>query len=76
MRTLAGLISGEHFAKSKPMVLGTNGFGSLFAAEKLLDAFVPKLPLIGLRCAVELAQCDGASERETRDQCPGPRERR
>ena len=37
------------------MVLGTGGFGRLFEEEQdLFDAFLPELPLIGLRRAVEL----------------------
>ena len=54
VRSLAALVTAEHFAKEKPAVLGTGGFGRLFAGENLFDAFIPELPLIGLRRAVEL----------------------
>jgi type III pantothenate kinase len=56
VRSLAGLITDEYFSKEKPAILGTGGFGRLFASEQLFDAFLPELPLIGLRRAVELSQ--------------------
>jgi type III pantothenate kinase len=55
VRSLLALVTEEHFAKEKPAVLGTGGFGRLFTQEQLFDAFVPELPLIGLRRAVELS---------------------
>jgi type III pantothenate kinase len=55
VRSLAALIAEEQFREGKPMILGTGGFGRLFEREKLFDAFVPELPLIGLRKAAELA---------------------
>jgi hypothetical protein len=36
-------------------VVGTGGFGRLFEDEQLFDSFVPELPLMGLRRAVELS---------------------
>jgi type III pantothenate kinase len=56
VRTLAQLVTAEHFAAEHPMIIATGGFGRLFEGEKLFDAFVPELPLIGLRRAVELSQ--------------------
>jgi type III pantothenate kinase len=58
VRTLAALVTEEHFAQAKPLVLGTGGFGRLFEDEHLFDAFLPELPLIGLRRAVELSQSE------------------
>jgi hypothetical protein len=37
------------------VVIGTGGFGRLFEEERLFDAFVPELSLLGLRRAVELS---------------------
>ncbi|MEQ1948608.1 MAG: type III pantothenate kinase [Bryobacteraceae bacterium] len=59
VRTLADAVTKEHFPKEKPLVIGTGGFGRLFEDEKLFDAFLPELPLIGLRRAVELSQAEG-----------------
>jgi type III pantothenate kinase len=56
VRTLAELVTKEHFAKEPPVVVGTGGFGRLFESEEFFDAFVPELPLMGLRRAVELSQ--------------------
>jgi type III pantothenate kinase len=55
VRSLAALIAEEQFREAKPAILGTGGFGRLFEREKLFDAFLPELPLIGLRKAAELA---------------------
>src|SRR6266851_283441 len=49
VRSLAALVTEEHFAREKPVILGTGGFGRLFQNEQLFDAFVPELALIGLR---------------------------
>jgi type III pantothenate kinase len=54
VRSLADLVSKEQFSADRPVVLGTGGFGRLFEAEQLFDAYLPELPLIGLRRAVEL----------------------
>ncbi len=56
VRSLAAMVTEAHFAHDKPFVLGTGGFGRLFEKEQLFDAFLPDLPLIGLRRAVELSQ--------------------
>jgi len=56
VRSLAAFVTEEHFAREKPVMLGTGGFGRLFQGEQLFDAFVPELPLIGLRRAVELSR--------------------
>ncbi len=58
VRSLAASIAEEHFAREKPVVLGTGGFGRLFEEEKLFDAFLPELPLMGLKRAVELWQLE------------------
>ena len=55
VRSLAALIAEEQFREGTPAILGTGGFGRLFEREKLFDAFLPELPLIGLRKAAELA---------------------
>jgi type III pantothenate kinase len=56
VRWLTKSITDEQFANDKPVVLGTGGYGRLFAQEHLFDDFVPELPLIGLRRAVELSR--------------------
>jgi len=48
----------EHFSADKPVVVATGGYGRLFEEERLFDAFIPELPLIGLRRAVELVHAD------------------
>jgi type III pantothenate kinase len=58
VRSLAAAVTQEHFAKEQPLVVGTGGFGRLFEQERLFDEFVPELPLLGLRRAVELAQSE------------------
>ena len=58
VRSLAAAVTQEHFAKDQPLVVGTGGFGRLFEKERLFDEFVPELPLLGLRRAVELAQSE------------------
>src|SRR5262249_43016315 len=52
VRALAASVSQEYFADDQPLLIGTGGFGRLFEEEHLFDAFVPELPLIGLRRAV------------------------
>lgn len=54
VRFLSAAVTREHFGQEPPVVIGTGGFGSLFEGEALFDAFIPELPLIGLRRAVEL----------------------
>lgn len=55
VRSLAALVAEEHFAAERPVIVGTGGYGRLFEAENFFDAFIPELPLIGLRRAIELA---------------------
>lgn len=59
VRLLVERVTAEHFKDDAPVVLGTGGFGRLFEDERLFDAFVPELPLIGLRQAVELGAGEG-----------------
>jgi type III pantothenate kinase len=54
VRSLVSSVADQYFAGHKPVILGTGGFGRLFEEEKLFDAFLPELPLIGLRRAVQL----------------------
>ena len=56
VRFLAASVTEEHFARERPLVVGTGGFGRLFENEHLFDEFVPELPLLGLRRAIELSQ--------------------
>jgi type III pantothenate kinase len=56
VRTLAEMVTTQHFAAEPPVIVGTGGFGRLFEDEKLFDVFVPELPLIGLLRAAEMAQ--------------------
>jgi type III pantothenate kinase len=56
VRALAAAVTQAQFAEEAPLVVGTGGFGRLFEGEGLFDAFVPELPLIGLRRAVQLAK--------------------
>jgi type III pantothenate kinase len=58
VRALAAAVTQEHFAENPPLILGTGGFGRLFEEEQLFDAFVPELPLLGLRRAFELSRND------------------
>jgi type III pantothenate kinase len=52
VRSLAEMVTNDHFTGAKPVILGTGGYGRLFEREKLFDAFIPELPLIGLHRAV------------------------
>ena len=54
VRELVNRISEEVFAGEKPFVIGTGGFAQLFSREKLFDAIVPDLILIGLREVIRL----------------------
>jgi type III pantothenate kinase len=58
VQRLAALVTDECFPGDRPIVLGTGGLGRLFEDENLFDAFIPELPLLGLRRAVELSQVD------------------
>jgi len=55
VRSLVGSVAQQYFAESKPVAIGTGGFGRLFEEEHLFDAFVPELSLIGLRRAAALS---------------------
>ena len=55
VRSLAALITEEQFPNESPIVVATGGYGRLFETERLFDAFVPELPLLGLHRAVELS---------------------
>ncbi len=55
IRAFVAAVSEEYFASDQPVVIGTGGFGRLFEEERLFDAFVPELSLMGLRRAVGLA---------------------
>jgi type III pantothenate kinase len=55
VRSLAALITEEQFPNERPVIVATGGYGRLFETERLFDAFVPELPLLGLHRAVELS---------------------
>lgn len=61
VRAVAAGIAREHFPGDPPAVVGTGGFGRLFEQEALFDEFVPELPLLGLRQAVEMSRSDPAA---------------
>jgi type III pantothenate kinase len=56
VRFLSTSVTKEHFAGEPPLIVGTGGIGRLFEDEDLFDEFVPELPLLGLRRAIELSQ--------------------
>jgi type III pantothenate kinase len=56
VRSLIASVTEQYFSGDIPVRLGTGGFGRLFEEEGIFDAFVPELPLIGLRRAVELSR--------------------
>jgi type III pantothenate kinase len=56
VRSLAASVTKEHFSKEPPLIVGTGGFGRLFEEEHVFDEFVPELPLLGLRRAIELSK--------------------
>lgn len=58
VRSLATAITDEQFAGRKPVLIGTGGFGRMFEDEQLFDVFLPELPLLGLRRAVELSNTE------------------
>jgi type III pantothenate kinase len=58
VRSLAASVTEEHFAREQPLIIGTGGFGRLFEPEHLFDEFVPELPLLGLRRAIELSRLE------------------
>ncbi len=54
VKELVARMSAEVFSDAAPVVIGTGGFAHLFDTEKLFDAVVPDLILIGLREALRL----------------------
>ncbi len=58
VRALVTLVRNECFPGDKALLLGTGGLGRLFEDEDLFDAFIPELPLAGLRRAVELSSAE------------------
>jgi type III pantothenate kinase len=56
VRSLSNAISTEHFPGDRAFIVGTGGFGRLFADEEIFDDYVPELPLLGLRRAFEISQ--------------------
>jgi type III pantothenate kinase len=58
VQSLADSVTKEHFSSEPPLIVGTGGFGRLFEEERLFDEFVPELPLLGLRRAMELSQLE------------------
>ena len=66
VRFLAASIAKEHFAGDPPLIVGTGGIGRLYEDEDLFEKFVPELPLLGLRLAIELAQSDAKRSSDSR----------
>jgi type III pantothenate kinase len=66
VRFLAASIAKEHFGSERPLTVGTGGIGRLFKNEDLLDEFVPELPLLGLRRALQLSRADAKRVAESR----------
>lgn len=54
VRELTARMTAEAFADEPPLVIGTGGFSHLFDQEKLFDAVVPELILLGLREALRM----------------------
>lgn len=66
VRFLAASVTEEHFAGERPLIVGTGGIGRLFEDEDLFDEFVPELPLLGLRRAIELSQAEAKRSMDIR----------
>jgi type III pantothenate kinase len=58
VQTLIVFVTKEQFPQEPPLIVGTGGFGRLFEKERLFDEFVPELPLLGLRRAIELSKLE------------------
>jgi type III pantothenate kinase len=58
VKALVVYVTKEQFPKEPPLIVGTGGFGRLFDEEHLFDEFVPELPLLGLRRAIELSKAE------------------
>ena len=56
VRALISAVTTEHFSSDPPLIIGTGGYGRLFEDTRLFDAFVPELPLLGLRRAVLMSR--------------------
>ncbi len=54
LKHLCGEIRTQYFSGKDTVLIGTGGFARLFEEEKLFDAHVPELVLIGLREALAL----------------------
>ena len=54
LRHLCGEVRAQYFAGKPTVLVGTGGFARLFEEEKIFDAYVPELVLIGLREALAL----------------------
>jgi len=55
IRAFVEAVTAEHFVEDHPVVIGTGGFARLFEEERIFDALIPELSLLGLRRAVDLA---------------------
>lgn len=53
MRALCEEIAREQFDGRRPRIVATGGFGRMFANAGLYSEFIPELPLLGLRSALE-----------------------
>jgi type III pantothenate kinase len=58
VRFLAASLAKDHFAGEVPLTVGTGGIGRLFQDANLFEEFVPELPLLGLRRAIQISQSD------------------
>lgn len=58
VKALASAVTKAHLANDQPLIVATGGFGRLFENEELFHEFVPELPLLGLRHAIELSRPD------------------
>jgi type III pantothenate kinase len=54
VKELVARMTAEAFPDEKPLVVGTGGFSHLFTSQKLFDAVVADLILVGLREALRL----------------------
>lgn len=54
LKHLCGEVRAQYFADQPTILVGTGGFARLFEDEKIFDAYIPELVLIGLREALRL----------------------
>lgn len=59
VKSLAASIAKLYLHDQRPAIVGTGGFGRLFENEEIFDEFVPELPLLGLRRAVDIWRSNG-----------------